>query len=91
MSSGLEKLYDKCPPFIQNLMVTGYGFKIYRREYGRVFHSVLEEFKERQWWSPERLRAYQDEKLKKLIRHSYENVPYYKSKMNETGMLEIDG
>lgn len=30
-----------------------------------------------QWWSPSELEAYQDERLRELVRHAYENVPYY--------------
>ena len=31
-----------------------------------------------QWWSKEEFEAYQLEKLKLLVKHAYENVPYYK-------------
>ncbi|MDI3544622.1 MAG: hypothetical protein PWQ43_70 [Rikenellaceae bacterium] len=30
-----------------------------------------------QWWSADELKEYQNEKLRALIKHSYENVPYY--------------
>ena len=30
-----------------------------------------------QWWSPSELKCYQEKKLKGLIKHAYENVPYY--------------
>ncbi len=32
---------------------------------------------ESQWWSESDLKEYQNEKLRALIRHAYENVPYY--------------
>ncbi len=90
MSTQLEKIYEKSPSFIQNLMISGYGLKIYRREYGRKFRPTLKEFEERQWWSGDKLRDYQNEKLKALIKHSYENVPYYKNKMNAYGIRPDD-
>jgi len=31
-----------------------------------------------QWLSPERLRKLQDRKLRRLVRHAYDNVPYYR-------------
>ena len=31
-----------------------------------------------QWWSPEDLKKYQNEKLRLLINHAYKNVPYYR-------------
>jgi len=90
VSTILEKIYEKSPSLIQNLMVSGYGLKIYRREYGRKFHAALKEFEERQWWSAEKLRDYQNEKLRALIKHSYENVPFYKNKMNACGIRPDD-
>jgi len=30
-----------------------------------------------QWWSKEELQKYQNKKLRALIKHAYENVPYY--------------
>lgn len=32
-----------------------------------------------QWWPTEKLIEYQNEKLRRLIKHSYETVPYYRS------------
>jgi len=71
-------------------MVSGYGLKVYRREYGRKFHKALEEFEERQWWSAEKLLDYQNEKLTALIKHSYENVPYYRRIMKAAGLTPAD-
>jgi phenylacetate-coenzyme A ligase PaaK-like adenylate-forming protein len=31
-----------------------------------------------QWWSADRLRALQDRRLRELIRHAYDRVPYYR-------------
>jgi phenylacetate-CoA ligase len=78
----LEKIYRKSPAFFQNLMVTGYGYKIYRREYGGQFRAILKEFEEMERWSEAQLREYQNQKLRDLIRHSFENVPYYRSQMD---------
>ena len=38
------------------------------------------EVEETQWLSPEELAAYQLNKLKKLIKYAYENVPYYQNR-----------
>jgi phenylacetate-CoA ligase len=42
-----------------------------------------------QWWSSAELENYQNEKLSKLIKHAYENVPYYK-KLFEQNKLHLD-
>jgi len=36
-----------------------------------------------QWLSSEKVRELQDEKLRRLIRHVYRSVPYYRAKMQE--------
>ncbi|MHA2424853.1 MAG: hypothetical protein ACXAEF_08700, partial [Candidatus Thorarchaeota archaeon] len=34
--------------------------------------------KESQWWTREKLEQYQNEKLRLLVEHAYQNVPYYR-------------
>jgi len=36
-----------------------------------------------QWLSPEQIAELQDEKLRRLVRHVYRSVPYYRAKMQE--------
>jgi len=40
--------------------------------------------------SPEQIRAWQDERLVKQIHHVWENVPYYRKKMEEKGLTPED-
>ena len=35
--------------------------------------------------SPEQIRAWQDERLVKQVQHVWDNVPYYRKKMEEKG------
>ena len=39
---------------------------------------ALKRFRESQWWPEERLRSFQEEKLKVLLTHASKNVPYYR-------------
>lgn len=43
----------------------------------------LRGLEESQWWSPEQIRALQDDKLRRLVSHVYRNVPFYTRWMNE--------
>ena len=43
-------------------------------------------YKKSQYWSKEQLQDYQDEMLKKLIRHAGKNVPYYRKLFKEIGL-----
>lgn len=44
---------------------------------GRILRSRQSELEKSQWWTREQLESWQLEQLKKLIRHAYDNVPYY--------------
>lgn len=90
MSSLLERLYLSAPPWLQNLGVTWYGWKVYRREYGRKFERLLAEFESHDRWSREDLQRYQDEQLATLIAHVYEHVPYYRRIMQERRLQPQD-
>lgn len=46
--------------------------------YGKNFSNMYDFIQESQWWSEEKLKAYQLKKLKGTIIYAYENVPYYK-------------
>ncbi len=43
-----------------------------------------------QWLSLHQLRELQDEKLRRLIRHCYRNVPFYRARMQERGLRPED-
>ena len=90
MSGLLESVYNASPAFLQNLFVTGYGLKIYRREYGSEFKCKLAEFEKQQWYSKEELLNYQAEKLQALIKHAYDKVPYYRRIMDERKLTPGD-
>ena len=47
------------------------------RTYGPKVEEHYNFFEQSQWWSADELKAYQAEKLRRLIRYVYENVPYY--------------
>src|SRR5262249_2713642 len=40
--------------------------------------------------SPPRMRELQDEKLRRLVRHAYRNVPYYRRKLQEARLRPED-
>jgi len=90
MSTIIEEIYSHSPAFLQNIMVSGYGVKIYLREYGREFRRQLDQFNKYQWYNHDELRAYQDEKFCLLIKHCFDNVPFYRNFMKRTGIDPSD-
>lgn len=43
-----------------------------------------------QWLSGSQMRELQDEKLRRLVRHAYRNVPYYRTRMQEAKLRPED-
>ncbi|MDP8230599.1 MAG: hypothetical protein P9L93_05795 [Candidatus Gorgyraea atricola] len=54
----------------------GLKFKLLRE--GRMFQRLVSELEKSQYYSEEELRNLQNEKFRIIIKHSYENVPYYR-------------
>ncbi|MFC2046293.1 phenylacetate--CoA ligase family protein [Chloroflexota bacterium] len=46
----------------------------------------LRELEKSQWYSPERIRELQEKKLRRLVRHAYDHVPYYRRVFGERGL-----
>lgn len=51
---------------------------IVERKYGMSIRRQLRELEETQWWSPHQLQELQNERLRLLINHAYEKVPFYR-------------
>jgi phenylacetate-CoA ligase len=64
-------------------LLNGYALKIHRERYGKKFEAVMEEMGKNEWMSYEDLLDYQNEKLRPLVKHAYETVPYYRKVMDE--------
>ena len=45
---------------------------------------------ESQWWDEEKLRAFQLDKLKRLVAHAYEHVPFYRKSFKTKGVTPAD-
>lgn len=65
-------------------------YPIGERLLGTTLLKYLKELEETQWWPPERLQELQNEKLRALIKHAYENVPYYHHIFEERGLTDKD-
>jgi phenylacetate-CoA ligase len=76
----VEQVYPRLPVFLQNAACWYYGTKQARVRFGREFELRLRELLESEKWSAAEIEAYQNEKLRRLIRHAYENVPYYRER-----------
>src|SRR5208282_107055 len=51
-----------------------------RTRFGSIFEQRLRELVESEKYSAAEIEAYQNEKLRALIRHAFENIPYYRER-----------
>ena len=86
----VEKVYSKLPKSIQYAAKYAYGTIPISIRYGKVFRDTYAFLQESQWWSKEQLEEYQLEQLSKLLKHAYENVPYYRRVFDERGLKPRD-
>ncbi len=75
-----EQIYPRLPVFLQNAACWYYGRKEARVRLGPTFEQRLRELTDSEKWTASEIEAYQDEKLRSLVRHAYENVPYYRER-----------
>ena len=89
-SALVEQVYPRLPVFLQNAACWYYGRKEARVRLGPEFERRLRELVASEKWSEGEIEAYQNEKLRQLIRHAYENVPYYRHRWKSLNLSPAD-
>lgn len=79
MKSNFEKAYYRLPVWLQNILISVYGYKINRIQHGGEYKKLLEEISRNQALSRDQIIEYQNRKLRQLVVESVQNVPYYKA------------
>lgn len=82
MSLGIVKMYSK---ILEHLLFPAVEWK-----YGMNIREKLYELEETQWWGTAQLEEIQNERLRRLIKHAYENVPYYRRILDKKGLTPGD-
>lgn len=83
-------IYSHLPVWAQNVACSLAGFRIRRRRYNRTFREFLSFLNESQWWSLQDQKEYQNEKLRIIVRHAYETIPYYREVMSQRKLCPSD-
>lgn len=74
----VEHVYPRLPVFMQNAACWYHGQKEARVRFGPAFDQRLKELVDSEKWSASEVEAYQNDQLRRLIRHAYDHVPYYR-------------
>ncbi|MFA5238680.1 MAG: hypothetical protein WC476_03085 [Phycisphaerae bacterium] len=82
MSLKLDKIYAVMPVGVQNLMVCIKGWTFKRNRYSEKYHQYLNNLMRSQWYSTDQFKESQTRELRKLLKESISNVPYYKETLS---------
>lgn len=85
----LEKIYEKSPIFIQNLMISVKGFFNYFERYGKAYKEYYKELKELDKLKLEEKIEYQNKELVKFINYAYNNSKFYHELYKDINISEI--
>ncbi|MDR9424070.1 MAG: hypothetical protein RI567_02160 [Marinobacter sp.] len=90
MSSVKERVYDASPVWMQNVLVSAYGYHLYRKRYHGAFQDILTLLKHSRNWTRQEAEAWQAEKLHDMVRHCRRTVPFYQQLFADYGLNEND-
>ena len=90
MSTLVDRIYSNLPIVAQNILMSLYGYRITRERYGGAFRRFAEFLEKSQYFSQAEMLEFQRENLKKLIKHSYANVPYYRDLFEKNKLVPND-
>jgi phenylacetate-CoA ligase len=82
----IHRIAKKLPASIKGTLKAAYGAIPPRFRLGRAFWETYRFLEESQWWDTGRLQEHQMRELERLLRHCYENVPYYRRLFDERGL-----
>lgn len=78
MNSLVEKMYFNSPIFIQNIVTSIYGYKLYLERYLGNHDKYLKQLLESQWYSQKKIDKLVNENFNYIFQYATKNVPYYK-------------
>jgi len=81
-----NKIYHRLPVFLQNVAISFYGLTWMKRRLGGRFNSFLSDYKSREQYSEEEWYAYQEHRLRSLLVHAFNTVPYYNKVLSDAGL-----
>ncbi|AOY87517.1 hypothetical protein BKP64_04645 [Marinobacter salinus] len=90
MGSVKEQIYYASPIWLQNLLVSAYGYHLYRKRYQGIFPEILTLLRQSRNWTRQEVEAWQAEKLHNMVRHCRQTVPFYQKLLAEHGLTEKD-
>lgn len=90
MNKLASRLYEMAPVWGQNLLLTGFGTLLDRERYGGRFSEYSDLLARTEWYSRSDLEAWQDERIRSVVTHAYDTVPFYRRRFDEQKLKPSD-
>jgi phenylacetate-CoA ligase len=90
MNRHVTRVYGLAPTWAQNLLLTGYGAVLERERYGGRFDEYRELLAKTEHLSRADLHAYQEARLRDIVAHAYETVPFYRRRFDALRLRPSD-
>jgi len=88
--SGAESIYRRAPGWLQTILLNAHAWRIERHRYGARFRRATRELIASERWPAERLRAFQDERIRHLASWTYARSPFYRQLWDRAGIKPAD-
>jgi phenylacetate-CoA ligase len=85
-----ESVYRRVPSWMQTILLNAHAWRIERHRYGAPYRRATAELLDSERWSPERMRAFQDARVRQLVSWAYERSPFYRRHWNAVGVRPTD-
>jgi phenylacetate-CoA ligase len=83
-------IYRRAPVWGQNLMLTGFAAMLERERYGGRYAEFRDLLTQTERLSQAELERQQDERLRAVVAHAYEHVPFYRRRFDEQRLTPAD-
>ena len=90
MNKYASHLYNVAPVWAQNLMVAGYAAMLARERYSGRYQGYRDLLAGTEKLGLEEVRAYQEERLRDIVVHAYETVPFYRRRFDAIRLRPAD-
>lgn len=90
MSPGVEAIYYSLPVFMQNMLVSAYGFRLYRQRYGRQSGAQRRAIGQYDRLDAAGVGRLQQKLLGDMLGHAFRTVPYYRDYARRHGVSAGD-
>ena len=86
MTSRWQRVYERLPVFLQEAALSVYGRRLLRERFDPDFEARLGRLLEVERDSPEQHRAYQEQRLRTVVRRAFAHVPFHRRRMEKLGL-----